>query len=323
MTSWSGWSPLPTVQGGFFTGPSVTSWATGSEVRLDVFAPAYNGSIGHIWYSQTSASDPSVDVWSDWDFISAPESSISSVVAAVSPGPDLIDLFVVSDGALLQNSYNGGGSGWSGWGSSVSGSSLSGGPAACSWHQGRIDVFAPVGDGIAQATYTGGEWTSFNPLPVLEVGMVQAEGGGYPAAVCWEPGRIDLFAIGNDGALWHLWFSNGAWSSNWASLGTIPVTIAIQATAINPAAASWGPGRLDVFALGDPDVLQHTWYDNNSGFDDNWDSPIPGPTGDTFTQPTAVSCNPGRIDVFVGEGPPSSLQVWWNSYVPPAPVPLQ
>jgi hypothetical protein len=323
MTKWSGWSSLPSLEGGIQDGPSVASWATGSEVRLDVFAPVED-SIAHIWYSQISVSSPE-SKWSAWDFIPNPESPIQSAVAAVSRGPELLDLFVLSDGALLQNSYNGGGSGWSGWDSHVGGSP-SGGPAACSWHQGRIDVFAPVGDSIAQATYTEGEWSSWNPLPDLEVGMVEA---GYPAAVSWGPGRIDVFVIGNDFALWHNWFSNGAWSPNWSSLGTIPVSTAVHATALNPAAASWGSGRLDVFALGDEDVLQHTWYDNNSGFGDKWDSPIPGPSGEMFFEPAAVSCDPGRIDVVVGatnqviDSHVIDGQVWWNSYVPPAPVPLQ
>ncbi len=45
-------------------------------------------------------------------------------------------------------------------------------------------------------------------------------GGGFttgPAACSWAPGRLDLFGRGEDSALWHGWFTNGAWHV-WESL---------------------------------------------------------------------------------------------------------
>ncbi|HWJ66757.1 MAG TPA: hypothetical protein VNT31_08775 [Nocardioides sp.] len=60
----------------------------------------------------------------------------------------------------------------------------------------------------------------------------------------------------------------------------------------DPAAASWGPGRLDVFARGTDTALWHRWYD---GSWHNWES-----LGGILTSAPAVSSwSSGRLDVFV------------------------
>ncbi len=59
----------------------------------------------------------------------------------------------------------------------------------------------------------------------------------------------------------------------------------------SPAAASWGPGRLDLFIRGEDNALWHRAYSNGWG---DWES-----LGGTLTSdPAAVSWGEGRIDVF-------------------------
>ena len=59
----------------------------------------------------------------------------------------------------------------------------------------------------------------------------------------------------------------------------------------DPAAVSWGPGRIDVFARGTDNALYHKWYDGNwSG----WES-----LGGMLTSgPAVCSWASGRLDVF-------------------------
>ena len=79
----------------------------------------------------------------------------------------------------------------------------------------------------------------------------QRNGGqlsGDPAACSWGADRIDLFARGVDGALWHCWYEPAGWQP-WESLGG-------ELTS-DPAACSWGPNRLDVFARGTDGALLH------------------------------------------------------------------
>lgn len=58
-----------------------------------------------------------------------------------------------------------------------------------------------------------------------------------------------------------------------------------------PAVASWGPGRIDVFARGTDAQLWHRWF---GGTWSRWE-----PLGGTLTSaPTVASWGPGRLDVF-------------------------
>jgi tyrosinase-like protein/polyphenol oxidase-like protein len=68
-------------------------------------------------------------------------------------------------------------------------------------------------------------------------------------------------------------------------------------------AASWAPGRLDVFVRGTDSALWHKWFDN--GWSD-WES-----LGGILTSsPAAVAWDQGRIDVF-GRGTDSALWHKW------------
>ena len=67
----------------------------------------------------------------------------------------------------------------------------------------------------------------------------------------WAPGRLDVFAGGVDGQLWHRAY-DGGWSG-WEPLGGRLVGA--------PAVASWAPGRLDVFVGGVDGQLWRTWYE--------------------------------------------------------------
>jgi hypothetical protein len=59
-----------------------------------------------------------------------------------------------------------------------------------------------------------------------------------------------------------------------------------------PAAASWGPGRLDVFGRGEDNALWHAWFEN--GRWSHWESLGGGLT----SRPAAASRGRRRLDVF-------------------------
>ena len=75
-----------------------------------------------------------------------------------------------------------------------------------------------------------------------------------PAVVSWGPGRIDIFAIGLDGAMYHKAWDNGWHPSpdEWELLG--------GSFASPPAVVAWGRERLDIFGIGkDFGVLHKAW----------------------------------------------------------------
>ena len=76
---------------------------------------------------------------------------------------------------------------------------------------------------------------------------------GAAAAALNSDGRLEIFAIGTDHALWHIWQTAphaGPWSA-WSSLGGV-----ITST---PAVAVNTDGRIEVFARGTDGALWHIW----------------------------------------------------------------
>jgi hypothetical protein len=103
-------------------------------------------------------------------------------------------------------------------------------------------------------------------------------------------------------------------------------------------AASWGPNRIDVFAVIAPNVV-HRWYDPNNvpqgwstvaGHADQplWE-PLDAPPGGAQGSPAVTSWGPNRIDVFVRSGngqiyhrwydPNNVPQGWVRTGTPPQP----
>ena len=127
-----------------------------------------------------------------------------------------------------------------------------------------------------------------------------------PDAASWASNRIDVFAVGEDDALWHRWWDGSAWGG-WESLGGVLVS--------DPAAVSWGPNRIDVFAVGVDDALWHRWWDG-SGWRE-WES-----LGGTLTSgPDVASWSGNRLDVFARGTDNQMWHRWfdgagWNGWEP-------
>ena len=165
---------------------------------------------------------------------------------------------------------------------------------------------------------------SDTPIPASQARMVKGID-----VTSRDVDHLDLFAWGEDDAVWHRAYFRNGWA-DWEWLGGA-VTSAPTATAwgVNhldvfargtdnalwhknwdgsrwgdwssvggalssgPDACAWGPGRVDVFARGTDDALWHIWYDGGAWHP--WES-----LGGTLTSdPCAVSPAPGRIEVFV------------------------
>ncbi|OFI06680.1 hypothetical protein CLOACE_08350 [Clostridium acetireducens DSM 10703] len=118
-----------------------------------------------------------------------------------------------------------------------------------------------------------------------------------PAAASWARNRLDVFAMGENRALWHKWWDGVRWN-NWEDLSGV-ITSA-------PAAVSWGPNRIDVFARGTNNAMWHKWWNgsNWSGWED---------LGGIITSPpAAASWAPNRIDCFARGTNNALWHKWWD-----------
>jgi peptidoglycan/xylan/chitin deacetylase (PgdA/CDA1 family) len=120
--------------------------------------------------------------------------------------------------------------------------------------------------------------------------------------------RVDTFARGTDGAIWHRWWDGQRWVA-WESLG------GLTPAESSPASASWAYNRLDVFVRGIDDQLWHRAW-NGSGWS-AWE-----PLGGILTSaPAAVARADNRLDVFVrGAGDGLWVRSWdgtrWTDWYP-------
>jgi hypothetical protein len=151
--------------------------------------------------------------------------------------------------------------------------------AIASWGPGRYDLFYTTG-GHLKHRWHDGAWSPYEE----DLGGDLASA---PAAVSWASNRIDVFAMGRQNQLMHLWW-DGSWHS-WESLGGILNSA--------PAVASWAPGRLDIFYAAVPSGLGHVWFDQGWHPHEILDRAL------VYGAPAAVSWGAGRIDVFARMAP--------------------
>lgn len=248
----------------------------------------------------------------------APRQPHTSVTTQTESGTPRLETFWVGSDSLVYHRWSDdGGATWSAPTvvPSPTGFHAAGGmPAVVSDGVGRLNVF--VQDNLGESVYktsTNGVWspaTAWNTIPGMTVtapGWLTINGfDGFtfspvsvPAVSSWGPGHMDLFLLAlprvaapvfMPEVILHTWADNDIWSGQWDEpaadfhfLFNYPVT-----------AVSWGPGRIDVFALTDSNQLEHLWYDAGNG---GW-HPLENLGGAITSIPSAASPGPGRLNVF-------------------------
>ncbi|WP_287263267.1 S8 family serine peptidase [Moorena sp. SIO3A5] len=91
--------------------------------------------------------------------------------------------------------------------------------------------------------------------------------------------------------------SDGTWS-DWENLGGYGI--------YSPAAASWGPNRIDTFVIGTDHAMYHKWWDGSAWR--GWENL----EGYIISTPAAVSWGANRIDTFVVGSNNSLYRKWWD-----------
>jgi hypothetical protein len=259
-------------------------------------------------------------------------------VAASSWGEGRLDLFVRGTDGALYHRY--GWSAWSEW--ERLGGELTSAPAAVSWGPDRIDVFALGNDSALWHIWLNGStWSDWESL--------DGNWTSAPAVLSAGVNSMNVFVRGKDDALWHIWWgwdeSQSKWKwSSWGSFGEYLTSA--------PAAVSWGPGRIDVFARGKDNDLMHrpyvfpTWSDWESlggvltsaptassphenclhvffrgenkdlchimGDGQQWGS-WESLGGELTSAPTAVYCGSSRTDIFAKGADNTLVHKWWGA----------
>jgi len=225
---------------------------------------------------------------------------VASAPALCAPNVNRVDWFVQGTDHALWHSYWSGSTGdWSAWESL--GGYLTSSPAATSPINGVIDVYVRGGDGALWWRYTTDGGTVWTPWTSLG-GQIAPNTG--PAACSW-PGRLDTFAQGMDGALYHKSSKGTSWSG-WENIGGHLTS--------SPAATPSGDNTIDVFVRGGSGGLWQLHYFTSDNRWSSWFSlggQIAPGTGPAACSWPAAPSRPGRLDTFV-QGMNGAL--WHKSY---------
>jgi hypothetical protein len=119
------------------------------------------------------------------------------------------------------------------------------------------------------------------------------------AAASWGPGRVDLFWVDGDRALWHRAWTAGAWQESESLGGEL---------ASSPAVTAWAEGQLEVFAIMGDGALWDRYWDGMKWHD--WES-LGGELDPTAT-PAASSWGADRLDVFATGVDGGTWHRWWD-----------
>ena len=275
---------------------AATTWGNG---RLDVFtSPCSTSGNTHYWQGpgeagfHQEATNFGHNV-SGLDYLSA-----------VSSAPGRLDVFSVSNDGFFHS--------WQVGGSSFQRESMPAPygdlgfvspPVAVSWGPGRLDVFQISAVGQLYHYWQGPGEAGFK---VESLGGSLAPYRNQLTAVTWGVGRLDVFATnkgfaldGSDHYLYHYWQGTGEAIFHRESLGTI----SLQTSTFK--AVSWGPERLDLFAIASGQLVHYSQNRGTAFQQENLGGSFEG--GDI----TAVTWGVNRLDAFA-VGTNGQLYHFWK-----------
>ena len=213
---WSQWLPHGAPPGGLLVVGPVEA-ARSADGRVVVFVVDNDGSL---WKVEQTAANGS---WSDWGYFGSVDGGLADRPALARSADGRLELFVRgNDGALWhrwQEQVDPSAS-WSEWVSEgTAGGGLLDHPVVAASADGRLELFMTGVDGNVWHRWQTAASNGWSPWT-----SEGSAGGGCtdaaPGLGRSGDGRLELFVVGRDGALWHKWqtaASNG-WSA-WASHG--------------------------------------------------------------------------------------------------------
>ncbi len=264
----------------------------------------------------------SKESWGQWASLGG-ELAHGTSPAISSRGPDRLDVFVTGTDEHLWRTYWEGDK-WSGW--EDRGGLLSSSPSAVSLglDRDRIDVFAQGKDrGCLHTAWDGKAWGAWGDWQ-LNWTVIFGLMTPAPAVSSWGLLRLDLFfsgakltarrvgegmiinsktnEISGPTPLWHMYWDGTIGTTWWAA-----ENLGGELTS-SPAAVSWGPNRIDVFARDKSSHVLHQYWTGSAW--SGWK--ILDKNLKIFGNPAVSSRGPNLLDVFVTGSNNHLMHMTWN-----------
>jgi hypothetical protein len=182
---------------------------------------------------------------------------------------------LINNGSMWHQWQTAPNNGWSGWENTFGFPPGTQGfrrpPAVAANADGRLEFFAATTDGTLWhrwQTAPSNGWSDYGSFGALPTGGNAVP--GTPAVASNQDGRLELFVVGADSALWHRWQTapNNGWS-DWSPLNA---PSGVQLVPLPPTLALSADGRLELFITGSDGALWHRWQTApNNGWSD-WET---------------------------------------------------
>jgi hypothetical protein len=294
--TWTGWHSFGRPGGGA-AGPAVGRNADG---RLEVAVVGGDQGVWHRW--QTAPNNG----WSGWHSFGQPDAQGPMSLLVLAQNTDgRLEVAVPANNdvgdqrAVWHRWQTAPNNGWAGWHSLGEPPGGFFGPLALGANaDGRLELVAPAafagGDQEIwhrwQST-PGGGWSGWSSLGTAGGGELLTS---VPVLARNADGRLELFVVAGDGAVWHRWQTapNNGWSP-WANLGSKAGGFADLGVGTN------ADGRLELFAtLQNGTDLWHRWQTAPNNGWSPWANLGSVATG-TIQGPTLASNADGRLELFL------------------------
>jgi hypothetical protein len=289
---WTGWQSLGEPGGGALA----AAVAPNADGRLEVAVMDQDGVVWHRWQTKPN------NGWWQWYALGEPGGDgflMSALVPAQNSDGRLETFLMRRDGTVRHHWQTSPNNGWSQWQSLDKPDDDAFGPLAVGANaDGRLEVVVP---GVSTAGEVamwhrwqltgGGRWSDWASLgrPGGQLGP-----GGVPVLAQNQDGRLELFTVGDDRAVWRRRQQplGGGWSA-WESLGSKAGGFAEVGVGAN------ADGRLELFAtLHDGTDLWHRRQTAPNNGWAPWASLGSVATG-TIQAPALVANADGRLELFL------------------------
>ncbi len=306
---WSGWERLGKPQETELSRPFAQRNQDG---RIEVFASG-QGRIFHAWQVFPNSG------WSDgWLGMGSPAPDVHVEAHVVGRNADgRQEVFALGDDGALWQAWqvapNGGWSGWRRLGAPGNGTSLAQEFEAGRNQDGRQELFAVGTDGHVWQiwqTAPGGGWSTWKDLgapgPGIRPDRISVGNNG--------DGRQELFVMGKDAAVWHVWqlVPNAGWG-DWSTLDK-PADRDLS----EPLVQTNADGHLEVFAPGNG-AFCNRWQEapnSNVWRHEGWNEK-PRPRPDIGLTWLDAALNPNQRLEVIGFGDDGAVWHAWQVDVPP------
>lgn len=287
-----------------------------ADGRLEAFVMD-TGTSGGLWHSaQTSPGS----VWNNWASLGAPAYTSNVNTTPCEPAvavndDDRLEVFIIgSDGTLWHTWELTPGGAWSQWSSLGTSPDMAGFISSLAVRvnaDGRLEVFT-ISQYLGGPLWhiwqlaPGGSWSNWESLGTpLNNGNILYTAVGENA-----DGRVEVFIIGSDTSLWHIWqLGEGSGWGKWTSLGTPPD---VNNLATNCSVRKNDDGRMEVFvtSYGPTNALWHIWQLTPGGGWSAWTSLGAPPSLQIQSAPAVRKNKDGHLEAFATDTNGALWHIW-------------